>query len=244
MNRPCFWSICLLFTIVPASKFVASTCQGGQQYECGRKVEAACLKGCNATVSEALSPGSCAKNCCSVCYSDCRVCSYDVMVSLLVVNMDWTPEFAVSRSPAFTELERDIQASFHKAFDASGLPKLHVHLLEVAPAPYGIEILISIKSSNITTKQRVLNILSQYQKKENIGSFQVEADSLVVVGEDSSTAPPHMEDPARVDVVELCIASLAAVIILSAVFLLLYYLCTTPSQRARQCRVCRRNQIQ
>ena len=41
-----------------------------------------------------------------------------------------------------------------------------------------------------------------------------------------------------IDVVELAVTCFAAALIMVAVVLLLFYFCTTPSQRERQCRRC------
>lgn len=45
-----------------------------------------------------------------------------------------------------------------------------------------------------------------------------------------------------IDVVELTVTCAAAVFIMTAIGILLFYFCTTPRQRERHCRRCRRTQ--
>jgi len=46
----------------------------------------------------------------------------------------------------------------------------------------------------------------------------------------------------EIDVVELTVTCVAAVLIMTAVGILLFYFCTTPRQRERKCRKCKRKQ--
>lgn len=47
----------------------------------------------------------------------------------------------------------------------------------------------------------------------------------------------------EIDAVELAVTCVAAVLIMTAIGILLYYFCTTPRQRERYCRRCKKTQL-
>lgn len=253
MHSLCLWTAWLMFAVLSAILYnkVVLSCVGGQEYECESKVlaehGAPCVQGCNSTITEALSPGSCVRRCCSACYRDCKVCSYVVVATIRVLNKTWNPDFAKANSPAFKDLDREIRTAFATVFNASGLRKTSTQLLEVNPVSGqsdGIQVVIRITSSNATNERRGISILNKLAREGRIGSLRVKSNSLTILNNPDNTASSHGKKSSRIDVVEISVTCLAAVIILCTVITVLYHLCTTPSQRSCKCMSnCRRNQV-
>lgn len=84
--------------------------------------------------------------------------------------------------------------------------------------------------------------ITQWQEAKDISLVIPKKKTIEFPMENSTGTADSKKGIVEIDVVELSVTCSAAVLIITAIGILLFYFCTTPRQRERHCRRCKRTQ--
>ena len=156
------------------------------------------------------------------------------------IQAQWTLDSYSKESEDFRVLERKVQSSASTILKALQVSGLMFQLLSVKRLPQDntIEVLLQLLSRTQAGVDRAVFTLQNASKNGTIGNIQVSKFSFMVMqGEGKEQSETKKQN--EIDFLELGVTCAVSGIIIIALGILLFYCCTTATQRQRYRNCCR-----